>query len=127
MGASRSFSKPVLAAIHDSRILGIRAGGEPHRFIGIWAVVLKGRVFVRPWNDKPHGWHRAFQKDPHGTIQIASGREVPVRARAVRGERLIDAIDAAYGEKYTTPASRKYVIGFARPRRRRTTTELLPR
>jgi hypothetical protein len=127
MSGSRGFSKPMLAAIHDSRILGIRAGVEPHRFIGIWSVVLKGRVFVRPWNDKRGGWYQAFQKDPRGTIQIAGGREIAVRARTVRGERLIDAIDRAYGEKYTTPASRKYVSGFARPRRRKTTTELVPR
>ena len=120
------FSKPVLSAIHDSRILGIRAGTGPHRFIGIWAVVLNGRVFVRPWNDKPHGWYRAFQNEPRGRIQIPSGREIRVRARQVRGERLMDAVDRAYAEKYTTPASRKYVIGFARPRRRKTTTELTP-
>ena len=121
-----TFSKPVLAAIHKSRILGIRAGTEPHRFIGIWAVVLGGRVFVRPWNDKPHGWYRAFKKEPRGRIQIPSGREIRVRARPVRGERLMDAVDRAYAEKYTTPASRQYVIGFATPKRRKTTTELVP-
>jgi hypothetical protein len=123
---SRRFSKPVLAAIHDSRILGIRAGTEPHRFIGIWAIVLDGRVFVRPWNDKPHGWYRAFQEEPRGRIQIPSGREIRVRARQVRGERLYDAVDLAYAEKYNTPASRKYVVGFATARRRKTTTELIP-
>jgi len=120
------FSKPVLAAIHKSRILGIRAGTGPHRFIGIWAVVLKGRVFVRPWNDKPHGWYRAFKEDPRGRIQIPSGREIRVRARPVRGERLMDAVDRAYAEKYTTPGSRKFVIGFATSKRRKTTTELVP-
>jgi hypothetical protein len=122
----RRFSKPVLAAIHASKILGIRAGTEPHRFIGIWAVVLNGRVFVRPWNDKPHGWYRIFQKEPRGRIQIPSGREIAVRAKHVRGERLIDAVDGAYAEKYKTPASRKYVAGFATARRRKTTTELIP-
>jgi len=122
----RSFSKPVLTAIHDAKILGIRAGLE-HRFIGIWAVVVDGRVFVRPWNDKPTGWRRAFEDDPRGTIQIPPGREVLVRARPVRGERLFDKVDRAYGEKFRTPASRKWVVGFRRPRRRKTTTELIPR
>ena len=122
----RRFTKPVLAAIHDSRILGIRAGTGPHRFIGIWAVVLDGRVFVRPWNDKPHGWYRTFQEEPRGRIQIPSGREIRVRARQVRGERLYDAVDLAYAEKYNTQASRKYVVGFATGRRRKTTTELIP-
>jgi hypothetical protein len=124
--SNRRFSKPVLAAIDDSRIIGIRAGTEPHRFIGIWAIVLDGRVLVRPWNDKPHGWYRTFQEEPRGRIQIPSGREIRVRARQVRGERLYDAVDLAYAEKYNTRASRKYVVGFATPRRRKTTTELIP-
>lgn len=34
--------------------------------------------------------------------------------RGVRSERLLKAINAAYAEKYTTPASIQYVKGFAR-------------
>jgi hypothetical protein len=123
----RRFSKPVVAAIDEGRILGIRAGTESHRFIGVWVVVVNGRVFVRSWNDKPEGWYRAFLGEPRGTIQIPSGREVRVRARKARGERLMDAIDLAYREKYPTPGARGYVRGFARPRRRATTMELMPR
>jgi hypothetical protein len=126
MSPSRGFSKPVLAAIHASKILGIRAGIQPHRFLPIWAVVLNGRVFVRSWNDKPKGWFRAFLEEPRGAIQI-SGREVRVRARRRRGDRLMRAIEAAYKEKYNTPGSRHFVRGFARPRRRATTMELMPR
>lgn len=121
------FSKPVLDALTSGKILGIRAGTDAHRFIGIWVVVVNGRVFVRSWNDKPTGWFRVFLEDPRGAIQIPSGREISVRARKTRGERLLDAIDAAYAEKYNTPGSRKYVRGFATPRRRLKTMELLPR
>ncbi|MGI8732832.1 MAG: hypothetical protein ACR2LM_05965 [Pyrinomonadaceae bacterium] len=45
--AKRRFPKAILAAIRDGKILGIRAGTKPHRIIGIWAVVVEGRVFVR--------------------------------------------------------------------------------
>jgi len=37
-----------------------------------------------------------------------------------------DAIDAAHAAKYTTKANQKYVKGFATPKRRATTLELLP-
>ena len=124
MTAARRFSKSVLATIHEGKILGIRAGTPLHRFIGVWVVVVKGRVFVRSWNDKPDGWHQAFLEEPRGVIQIP-GREIAVRARQTRGERLMEAIDLAYGEKYNTPASRKWVRGFALARRRSTTTELV--
>ena len=125
MNRTRRFSKPILAAVNDGKILGIRAGRD-HRFIGVWMVVVDGRVFVRPWNDRPQGWYRAFLENPFGAMTIGD-REVRVRARSVRSERLVSAVDRAYAEKYNTPGSRKYVLGFARPRRRRTTTELIPR
>ncbi|HEY9226316.1 MAG TPA: DUF2255 family protein [Gemmatimonadaceae bacterium] len=127
MSTKLRFSKPVVTAIHDGGILGIRAGSAPHRFLGVWVVVVKDRVFVRPWNDKPNGWRRAFLEEPQGRIQIMSGRQLRVRARAVRGDRLLDAIDHAYATKYDTAASRKWVRGFATPKRRRTTIELVPR
>jgi hypothetical protein len=119
-----TFPARVLQLLLASRMLSIRAGDD-HRFTGIWFVVVAGRVFVRPWYDKPTGWHSAFLQDPRGAISLA-GREIPIRARQSRGERLFDAVDAAYAQKYDTKASRKWVRGFAQPARRKTTTELLP-
>jgi len=119
----RGFSIRLLASIDDTTYLRIRSGAE-HRFIHIWVVVVKDRVFVRSWNDEPTGWYRAFLAEPRGAIEIA-GRAVAIRARATRGERLMEAIEDAYARKYTTPASRFYVRGFRSPRRRRATLELL--
>jgi hypothetical protein len=126
MTAAHGFSKPTLATLDAAKILGVRAGTE-HRFTGVWVVVVNGRVFARSWNDKPTGWHRAFVDEPLGVIQAPGGREIRVRAKKVRGERLLEAIDEAYAEKYNTAASRKWVQGFKRPRRRETTTEFVPR
>ena len=50
---NRRFTKAIVAAIRDGKILGIRAGTKPHRIIGTWAVVVEGRVFVRSWSLKP--------------------------------------------------------------------------
>jgi hypothetical protein len=121
-----SFSKPLLTLVDELKIFGVRAGAAPHRFIGIWAVVVGGRVFVRSWNDKPDGWYRAFAAEPLGVLQ-AGERQVRIRSRKVRGERLLDAIDDAYAAKYVTPGAKRYVRGFRLPRRRATTLELLPR
>ena len=125
MSAKRRFSDDVLAAIRDGKILGIRAGTEPHRFIGIWAVVVEGRVFVRSWSLKPRSWYRTFLVEPRGAVQVA-GREIPVRAVRTRSERLKAAVDRAYLEKYNTPASLKYARDLGRANSRDTTTELLP-
>ena len=123
---TRRFPARILSLLRGSRMLGVRAGTDGHRFTGVWVVVVDERVFVRPWNDSPGGWHRSFLRQRTGAI-LTYGREIPVRARRVRGERLLDAVDVAYAEKYDTKAARKWVRGLSLPRRRKTTTELLPR
>jgi hypothetical protein len=124
--ATAGFSQPVLDSLDSAKILGVRAG-DAHRFTGVWVVVSDGRVFARSWNDKPTGWYRAFLEEPRGVIQAPGGSEIPVRAKKVRGERLLDSIDAAYAHKYHTPASLKWVRGFKTDRRRATTLEFTPR
>jgi hypothetical protein len=114
-----------LDAIRESSVLGIRAGTKPHRFIAIWCVVVDGRVFVRSWSIKPQSWYRTFLEEPRGTIRIGS-RKLTVRAVQTRSERLKDAVDRAYKEKYNTPGSLLFVRGFRLKKRRDTTTELLP-
>lgn len=120
------FSKQLLDALASARIVGVRSG-TAHRFTGVWVVVVKGRVFARSWSDKPTGWFRAFVEEPRGVIQIPKARVLRVSGKRVRGERLLDAMDAAYATKYNTPASQKWVRGFAEPQRRATTIEFVPR
>ena len=126
MTASRRFPRNVVAAIRDGQIIGLRAGTEPHRFIGIWAVVVEGRVFVRSWSLKPRSWYRTFLEEPRGAIQVA-GREISVRAVQTRSERLKDAVDRAYLEMYHTPGAIRFARDLGRAKSRATTTELVPR
>ena len=125
MKSQKQLSKDQIAAIRDAKILGIRAGTKPHRFIGIWAVVVENRVFVRSWGLKASGWYRALLKEPVALIQVDE-EEIPVRAVFTRSERLKKLVDRAYAEKFNTPGSRHFVQGFARSKKRRdTTTELV--
>ncbi len=127
MPTLRRLPRGVAAAIDASKILGIRAGARSdHRFIGIWPIVVDGRVFARSWTQKAGGWYRTLLEDPLGVIQIGD-REIRVCAVCARGERIRDAVEGAYARKYATPASLKYVRGFRTPRRRETTIEFVPR
>jgi hypothetical protein len=119
------FALKLLKAIDEGMYLRIRAGRTPHRFIGIWAVVVDGRVFVRSWSLKPRSWWRTFLEEPTGAIEVA-GREVPVRASQAASERLRDAIDQAYLAKYHTKGSIKYARDLGSAKSRDTTTELRP-
>jgi hypothetical protein len=117
----------VTEAIAGSKILGIRAGARSdHRFTGVWPVVIDGRVFARSWTLEPTGWYHAFLDDPLGALQVGD-RVVRVRAMRVRSERLRDAVERAYSDKYATPGARKFVRGFRTERRRGATIEFVPR
>ncbi len=119
------FPATVVRTLQGAKILGIRAGRGDHRFIGVWVVSVRGRVFVRSWELRPGGWHATLYSERAGTIQVGS-RELAVRPRRVSNEALQREIDAAYAAKYPTPGARRYVDGFRRGRRRAGTTELVP-
>jgi len=125
MKTKRRFPAEVLAAIRDEKMLRIRAGPGPHRFIGIWAVVVERRVFVRSWSLKPRSWYRTFLEEPRGAI-LVGGREVAVRAVRTTSDQLKDAIDEEYLKKYDTRGSLKYARDLGRAKSRATTTELVP-
>ena len=119
------FPANILAAISQDKIIGIRAGIGPHRIIGIWAVVVEGRVFVRSWGLKPRSWYRTLLEEPCGVIQVGK-RKMRIRAVHTRSGRLKDAVSQAYREKYNTPGSIKFVRDMSRTKSRNTTTELVP-
>jgi hypothetical protein len=121
----KRFSKPVVAAIDAAKIIGIKAGTD-HKFIGVWPVVVDGRVFARSWGASRDGWYHAFLDDPNGAIQVGE-REIRVRAVPARSERIRDKVEDAYKDKFTTRASQKWVRGFRTPRRRDATIEFVPR
>jgi hypothetical protein len=125
MAAKQQFSDDILAALRKSKGLRIRAGTGQHRFIGIWVVVVRGRVFVRSWSVKPNGWYRTFLKEPRGSIQVADS-EIAVRAIRTKSEGLRDAIDRAYLDKYNTAGALRYARDLGRAKSRATTIELVP-
>src|SRR6266536_5556733 len=125
MKTKRHFSDDLLTALQESKGLRIRAGSGRHRFIGIWFVVVKDRVFVRSWSVKPNGWYRAFLKEPRGTIQIADCK-IAVRAILIKSERLRDAVDRAYLDKYNSTGALKYAKDLGCAKSRATTIELVP-
>jgi hypothetical protein len=127
MKPGQHFSANILEQIKKDKILGIRAGSDSsHRVIGIWAVVVERRVFVRSWSMKPNSWWRTLLEEPYGEIFVSKRkRGIKVRAAQVRSEKLKDAVSAAYREKYNTPGSIGYVEDMSRKPSRDTTTELI--
>lgn len=126
MKSRNRFEPQILERIRKEKIFGIRAGREStHRVIGIWAVVVEGRVFARSWSLKPRSWWRIFLEDPYGSLFVGE-QEMPVRAVQTRSERLKDLVSQAYKEKYNTPGSMQFVKDMSGKKSRDTTTELVP-
>jgi hypothetical protein len=87
--ANQRFSEDIVAEFRGSKGLRIRAGTKLHRFIGIWAVVVNDRVFVRSWSVKPRGWYRTLLEEPRGTVRIAN-REMTLLLNAHTGMLALD-------------------------------------
>jgi hypothetical protein len=128
MKARNTFPEAIIKKINADRILGIRAGRDStHRVIGVWAVVVDGRVFVRSYQLKTNGWWRTLVKDPQGQMYLYKRkRGIKVRAVHVRSEKLKAGISAAYKEKYSTPGSAGYVAEMSRSPSKDATVELVP-
>ena|SRR5258708_3305671 len=123
--APKRFPADIVAKLREGKGLRICAGTGDHRFIGIWVVVVKDRVFVRSWSVKPDGWYATFIAQPHGAIRVAD-RDLPVETVRTRDKRILDAIDRAYLEKYNTPGAIKYAQDLGSPQSRAATLELRP-
>ena len=124
MSKNATFSNDVVELLRSAKIIGVRAGAE-HRYTGVWVVIVKGRLFVRSWNDKPTGWYRAFRNEPCGSIQVGE-LEIAVRAKLTRSAGVQESVTEALGQKYNTKASQRWVEGFAEATREMTTLELVP-
>lgn len=123
----KRLSRAVVAAADAAKIIGIKAGAKSdHKFVGVWPVVVGGRVYARSWTLKKDGWYHTFLEDPLGILQVGD-REIRVRAIRARSERVRDKVEDAYAAKYDTKASQKYVRGFRSARRREATMEFVPR
>ncbi len=114
----------VIAAVRADWSIAIRAGSKPHRFIRIWAVVVRGRVFVRSWSLEPRSWYRALVVEPSGVVRVGT-HELPFLAARTRGEALKAAVDRAYLRKYARPGDARYARDLCGPRCRATTMELI--
>jgi len=125
MKTNRTFSDELLTVLKKSKSVRIRAGTGEHRFIGIWFVMLRKRVFARSWSIKTTGWYRTFLVEPRGAIQVGK-TEVVVRAMPIKSKRLRDAVDRAYLERYTKAWELKYAKGLTAEKCRATTVELQP-
>ena len=127
MKSKKSFPKNILDAIRKDKIFGIRAGSDStHRIIGIWAVVVDDRVFVRSYSMKPRSWRRAFLEDPNGIITVGE-KEIRVCAIQTKSEKIKDAVSEAYKQKYKSPGDIQYVKDMSKKKSRDTTTELVIR
>ena len=124
MAVAGTFPRADLEAFDAARSVAIRSG-EAHAFTRVWVVVVRDRVYVRSWNDKPSGWYRAFLADPSGTARLGR-QEWHVRATPAAGARIRKAVTAALSTKYDSKAEQKWAVGFAEPGREATTLELIP-
>lgn len=110
-----NFPPAILETIRTEKILGIRAGTDSaHRIIGIWVVVVEGRIFVRSYGMKPRSWWRTLLEDPRGIITVGE-KEITVRAVQTRSEKVKDLVREARICENDTPQAQPCAFLFPPP------------
>jgi len=103
----------VLKYITSNNHIGIKAGTERDSFLEIWMVIVEDRIFARSWGFAERSWFNTFLKNPFGEIKC--GDEIfKIKAEIPeQGEGLMEKINDAYLEKYTsTEHNKKYAEGI---------------
>jgi hypothetical protein len=65
----------------------------------IWCVELDGALYIGSYGDEKKRWERNLARNPEARLRIA-GKIYQVRVTPVTDRDLIDALDAAYVQKY---------------------------
>jgi hypothetical protein len=125
-GAIAAWTAEQLDRIGAAQELGIaprRADGSLRPPLPIWVVRVGDDLYVRSWLGSDASWYRAARRTREARI-CAGGVETDV-ALEDANERLGNAIDAAYREKYGSQTD--YVEAMVAPAARATTLKLTPR
>jgi hypothetical protein len=90
MAVKQQFSDDTLTALRETKGLRMRAGTGQHRFIGIWVVVVRDRVFFRSWCVQPTVGTERFSKNLAAASKwrIVNSQSAPSAQRARASETL---------------------------------------
>jgi len=107
----------------ELEIAAVRRNGELRRPRPIWVVRVGDEVYVRAAYGRGSGWYTAARASGRAQIRVGGiERDVTVQDP---GAGILDAVDAAYREKYARYAS--LVDKLNEPEHRANTVRLVPR
>jgi hypothetical protein len=124
MDNTKIFSPEILHHVEKHKMISIKAGTAPHRFLEIWSVLVDHQVFIRSWALKK-GWYETFLKEGVGEIKIRESI-IPVKAKMVDDTAMIHRVSNAYHTKYNSFMDRSYTNDMVSPASEATTLELMP-
>jgi hypothetical protein len=112
-----------LDRLDDLRVAPFRPDGvTPGTPTWIWAVVVDGRLYVRPYNGARSRWYQAAAAQRAGQVTVAGVTHEVAFEPAAAG--VLDVVDDAYRVTY---AGSPYLPRMIAARTRETTLEILPR
>lgn len=107
-----NFDKAALEFINNNNLIGIKAGTERDRFLDIWMVTVKDRVFVRSWGLSEKSWYNTFLQNNKGEIKCGD-RIINITAIIPKDiEQLHEEISKAYLRKYDYGENAYYAQGI---------------
>ena len=114
----------AIARAKEIKVAPLRPDGTLSTPTVIWVVRVGDELFVRSWRGPSGSWFRAAESAAAGRIS-AAGVERDVALVRVANDRINDAVDEAFRQKYGPHSP--YVADMVRPAARLTTLRLVPR
>lgn len=87
----------------------IHTSAKPNRGVVIWVVAVDDSVFARSFRGPGAKWYTATLADGRATLTLDDGRW-PIRVTPVTDAMTIDAVSAAYLEKYAASPYAKQMV-----------------
>lgn len=121
------FNTSAIDYIKNNNLTGVRAGKDREKFLEIWMVTVRGRIFARSWGFSEKSWYHTFLSGAEGAIKC--GEEiVPVKGIVPDDiDLLTPEINQAYLTQYDTGGDNSfYAKGIIEPEHIKYTMEFVP-
>jgi len=110
--------------LDNNTLVEIKGGTTRNKFLEIWMVNVKGRIFARTWEKREKSWFNSLLEEGKGEIKY-SRKVIKIGGVKNNDPEINKLIDVAYLNKYNQPENIEYAKGITKKEYSNYTIELI--
>lgn len=123
MNLEKLFPADFYKYLEENTLVEIKGGTKRNKYLEIWMVNLKGRIFARSWGKSDNGWFSSLIEEGRGEIRYFN-KVIKIEAKKNNDSKINKLVDHAYLQKYNQPQNIEYVKGITQKEYSEFTVEL---